>query len=490
MFALGVELLMRRAVITRWDDREMPEWPPHPDRVFMALVAAWGETGEDPAGRAALEWLESLTLPALRVSVDAPARAVCTSYVPVNDTAEPVLKGKALAPMGSLPIGRVRQPRQFPAVVPADPTFHLVWSGAELPAEHRDAIERLCALATYLGHSSTPVRVWVESRPVEPNLFPTDGAAAVRMRVFGGGRTGTLKARHDAGLRPVPSLWAGYAADANPAPEPVVEGSFDPGLFVFRHAGGRTFSLESCGMVAAAIRNTLMSRYGPHPPEWLSGHAADGPPSRAPRPAYLPLGFVGREHADGHLLGVAVVAPRDFPPDDVRVLFDLLTRHGESEDIAAAGVPFLRLRVHNLALADQLVGELALELDERPPRQRPTTLRPETWIGPASAWATVTPVVLPQFPRRGLSPEEVVARACVDAGFPEPVAVRTSFAPLLAGVPHSRSFHVKPRNGRPPRPLTHAAIEFPVPVRGPVLVGAGRYAGFGACRPVRKEQSA
>ena len=41
MFALGVEFLMRRAIMTRFDNREEPEWPPHPDRVFMALVAAW-----------------------------------------------------------------------------------------------------------------------------------------------------------------------------------------------------------------------------------------------------------------------------------------------------------------------------------------------------------------------------------------------------------------------------------------------------------------
>ena len=68
-----------------------------------------------------------------------------------------------------------------------------------------------------------------------------------------------------------------------------------------------------------------------------------------------------------------------------------------------------------------------------------------------------------------------MAKACVDAGYPEPIGVRVSFAPLMRGVPHSRSFHVKPRKGRPPRPLTHAEIEFPVPVRGPVLIGAGRY---------------
>ena len=60
MFAIGVELLMRRAIITRWDNREEPEWPPHPDRVFMAMVAAWGEAGEDAPQREALEWLERL----------------------------------------------------------------------------------------------------------------------------------------------------------------------------------------------------------------------------------------------------------------------------------------------------------------------------------------------------------------------------------------------------------------------------------------------
>ena len=57
MFALGIELLMRRAIITKFNDREEPEWPPHPDRVFMALVSAWGESGEDLAQREALEWL-------------------------------------------------------------------------------------------------------------------------------------------------------------------------------------------------------------------------------------------------------------------------------------------------------------------------------------------------------------------------------------------------------------------------------------------------
>src|SRR5687767_2311164 len=115
MIALGIRYLLDRAVAASWGDREQPEWPPHPDRVYMALVAAFGETGEMSDEATALRWLESLPPPHLKVASQVASRTPVTAFVPVNDTASPVQKGKALAPMGSLPIGRVRQPRTFPA---------------------------------------------------------------------------------------------------------------------------------------------------------------------------------------------------------------------------------------------------------------------------------------------------------------------------------------------------------------------------------------
>ena len=203
-------------------------------------------------------------------------------------------------------------------------------------------------------------------------------------------------------------------------------------------------------------------------------------------PPICRLGFVDHEHADGHLLGVAVVVPRDF--EHTERLFELLGSHdGKNDHDIEPGVPFLSLTIRNPHLGNREIGKLDLELDERPEGRRPFTLKSFTWTHPHRIWKTVTPVMLPHFPRRGLTVEEVVAKACVDAGYPQPVAVRVSFAPLMRGVPHSRAFHVKPRQGRPPRPLTHAAIEFPVPVRGPVLIGAGRYLGYGACRPPLQE---
>lgn len=484
MFALGVELLMGRAVITRIDNREEPEWPPHPDRVFMALVAAWAESGEHPEHLAALEWLETLDPPALSVPDVASVREPFTSYVPVNDDASPVSKKGPFGAMGSIPIGRNRQPRSFPTVIPEDAKFFLVWGDVTLPDNLRPALEAVCRLATYLGHSATPVRVWVTEEQVEPNLVPTPSRATHQLRVFGTGRTNYLRQRFKLGLRPQPSRWQGYAPPRPKADAGVVAGPFDPGVFVLRQVGGRRFGLESCGIVANAIRCALMTRFNPdhqQSPEWLSGHGEGQSVSKQSRPAYLPLGFVDHPHADGHLLGVALAVPNDFAHTEQ--LIELLLLHSNPD---YEGLPYLSLKVHNPHLDDRDVGELQFELDERPERSRQHTLQPRNWIAPYDIWATVTPVMLPQFPRRGTTAEEVIARACVDSGYPAPVAVRTSLAPLVPGVPHSRAFHVKPRQGRPPRPLLHAEITFDVPVRGPVLIGAGRYAGYGFCRPVKE----
>ncbi len=532
MFALGVELLMGRAVMARPDDRDVAEWPPHPDRVFMALVAAFGERGEDPAERAALLWLESLPPPALAVANDFSERTVCTSFVPVNDDASPISnKGKPQTPLGSLAFGRARNGRTFPAVVPADPVFHLVWDGVDVPPDHRPALDELCAAVTYLGHSATPVQTWLTTTDVEPTLRPVVGKAEYQLRVFGPGRlaylesqfnrtaidkherlmrelaalevrveaasgkdksaikkqltadTKAFKEQYSAGppqtLRPRPTRWQGYAKPAPPASAEEVRGGFDPGILVFRHATGRRVGLEHGPAVALALRNRLMIRHGPNPPEWLSGHVADGPPTKQDRPAYLPLGFVGRDHADGRLMGLAVAAPKDFPQEAMRRLVNLLCEYTPKTEDDEPPVAVLRLRTP--------AGELTFHLDERPDGQRAHTLRPATWTRPACAWATVTPVALPRYPRRGLTPEDVVAQACVEAGYPEPAAVRAGFAPFLTGVPHVRGFPRRAKPDRPPRPLFHALVTFPMPVVGPVLIGAGRYAGYGVCRPFAEE---
>ena len=73
MLVLQWEYLLGSAVASQWNDRQSPEWPPHPDRVFQALVAAWGGTGCQQGGAAALRWLESQPAPGMCVEHISPA---------------------------------------------------------------------------------------------------------------------------------------------------------------------------------------------------------------------------------------------------------------------------------------------------------------------------------------------------------------------------------------------------------------------------------
>jgi CRISPR-associated protein Csb2 len=197
----------------------------------------------------------------------------------------------------------------------------------------------------------------------------------------------------------------------------------------------------------------------------------------------MPLGFVDYERSDGHLLGLAIAIPRNFERTDE--LFKLLGRHDGNAGIET-GVPFLLLAVRNPEFEDRVVGKLELELDERPMSQRQFSLKSFSWTQPSRFWTTITPLILAHHPGPGATAEEIVVKECVVSGYPEPMAVRTSQAPLLLGVPHAREFESKGRQRRPPRPLMHAQIEFARDVRGPVLIGPGRCAGYGTFRPIWK----
>ena len=86
-FGIEVNFLTGRYVSTSHNDRNRSEWPPHPARLFSALVAAWADADEpERSEREALEWLETLAPPAIAAS-DAVARSVVSHFVPVNDAA-------------------------------------------------------------------------------------------------------------------------------------------------------------------------------------------------------------------------------------------------------------------------------------------------------------------------------------------------------------------------------------------------------------------
>ena len=198
MFALGIHYLNGWSMAAADGAvKEQAEWPPHPDRVFMALAAAFFETGQDAEEKAALHWLERLGPPAI-VASDACQRSAAESFVPVNDTMlttpkKPTdlsklnsfkEKQKKLVDAGLalLPDHRNLRGRGFPVAVPHNPTVHLVWP--QSLGEHGNALRILAAKVTNIGHSASLVQAWIhDGLDLRMSWEPTDGVAKLRLRI-------------------------------------------------------------------------------------------------------------------------------------------------------------------------------------------------------------------------------------------------------------------------------------------------------------------
>jgi len=227
MFSIGIEFLTGSAVMTATASREEAEWPPHPARVFMALVAAHYETRPLPTDgadalaswtkeRQALEWLEQQGSPALSCPTDVAQhrRSVVKQYVPVNDATMPrnpatVKPADLRDALGIMPALRSRQERTFPSVSigldAPDRFVHLIWSEVELPSELSVPFAQLLAKVIRVGHSSSLVQVWLNdatSVQPEPTLIPqlakSRSASAANLRTIGTGLLADLDQRFNA----------------------------------------------------------------------------------------------------------------------------------------------------------------------------------------------------------------------------------------------------------------------------------------------------
>lgn len=277
-----------------------------------------------------------------------------------------------------------------------------------------------------------------------------------------------------ASLRPAPGLWQGYAP-LLPAVEPAPAGGvFDPRLVVLAFSGKR-LPLPAALKLTEALRGALLKACPQPIPEWVSGHDADGEASRRPHIAILPLPFVGSEHADGRLMGVALALPREIDPAEAARVLEPWLRDEEGQP-------------RRLRLFDGQWLECGAELETR--ECPPQNLRLETWTGPARRWASVTPVVLDRHfdgPDKWDRAAETVKTACERAGLPRPLEVLLHPVSLIEGVPKSNEFPWiarKKDGGRMHH--AHAVIVFGEEVEGPVLAGAGRFRGYGLCRPLHQ----
>lgn len=403
------------------DTPSLPEWPPAPDRVFQALVAAAYGGGHDPAPLRALEG----GYPELRFG---PARiangGLC--FVPAGYKAKQ---------------GRVRQ--YDPQMVGISDPVVLTWR--EVPETLRAPISAIAADLDYLGRAKSPVAVSVTSeRPTLPFHLAFDPSGEELLRVPHPGRLDELDAAFEAGRRAPIAGVAAYDDLRETAPA-------SPWGTLLTRRLARELAIERAPQLADALRQAVLSVAGDAASPLLHGHAGD-------HAAWTVIPHVGHRHAHGEVLGIGFWLPRGIDA-------------GERERCALAlqDVSHIRLDGTQIGLRDQV------------PHQRlPRGLQRPTWSRKAHRWVSVTPMVLDRHPKRQQRLESVIADSVEMAGYPRPAAVEVGQHGALVGVPPARRF--RPRSGGR---WLHVALAFERPVRGPLLVGRDRHFGLGLLRPLQ-----
>lgn len=509
MTTLAIRFLTGRYVAAKFEDNSQAEWPPHPGRVFMALAASFFEGGQDPEERAALEWLEAQAAPEIEAGA-AWERKGQTPYVPVNDD------------HGGI-VSRSKQDRNFPSLRLDCEMVYLRYS-AEPPSEIRQALVRIAGRVTRIGHSSSLAQVTLVDRPEFRPMLEPKPYGAKRLRIARPGYLRYLESVFNAeefhayfelqeqiaqskgaALKrlkaefkerfPVPPLserpgaahWQGYDTPAEETEDAqIVDSPFAADFLILAKQGdGAALALGATLQLTGALRDLVMKNTTQPPPAWISGHNPDGSPCQFPHAAFFALPFVGSPYADGHLMGVGIALPREL--------------HGEVDRAAgirkALGPVFLdaggQERELELWPKGQSRGEakhLWRWIVKRSSGSMASqTLRQSTWTGPSQDWASVTPVVLHHYPKKKEEQDlaRIVLEAIRSAMLPEPERLEISPIPFVSGAVHARNMPPYTEGGANLcRYQTHVRLHWKQPIRGPVLIGRGRYRGYGLLRPI------
>ncbi|HVS14906.1 MAG TPA: type I-U CRISPR-associated protein Csb2 [Thermoanaerobaculia bacterium] len=546
MIAIDVELLTGRYVATSFNDRSRPEWPPHPARLFSALVATAADHCDvSELERRALEWLEQQGPPRV-IASDADPRSVMTTYVPNNtnrvladwsshedrlDAARAELEAaerdadtkarrrakkaaeKAEAKLAErlasivaddgrfnrsagenanemLPDHRGKQAKTLPSVAPPEPCIRYEWPGASPDDETRAALDALVRRMVRLGHSSSLVACRVldgETNGHNPRLetwVPTDEGGTI-LRTVTPGQLTRLEHAHARHRGVDPRVLPAEHQAYRRASE-LATGAAPQTVFgewiVLREVAPK--GGHRLGLLLTRTEDVTRALRGA-----LLHHAEDPPPAilSGHTPDGRPL-----ERPHVAFLPLADVAGRHAGGAILGVAI-VLPREIAPADRRAVLRAVGRWEQAGLELKMGRIGVMHLErITGDDPRK---TLDPRSWTRPALRWASVTPIALDQNPGDLLSrdptkaaeaaerAESIVATSCERIGLPRPKWVQLMRRSLFDAAPAAKRFMPYPRNGSGVRRVcVHVEMEFGEPVGGTVLVGAGRYFGLGLFR--------
>ncbi len=419
------------------------------------------------------------------------ATAVTVGTKSIGSESDSVVKGV----LELLPENRNKQPRTFPAVTPDTPSFSFTWD-ADLSVVQTTVLDGVLARITRLGHSSSQVSCKVSPDVPSPTWIPgspgTRGIHALRtvevgvldaLRESYARHRGRLERTMHAEITPYRRASV-QQPDAAPAQSGIGE------WIVLPFTNGK-LPLSRTQDVTRAVRGALISHSEEPVASIVSGHGTgDG---HVPHIAVLVLPNATNPQSDGLIQAVAVSMPSGADVADRGAVIDALSRWRNVDgrfDLRLPGGP-------TRTLGEAVFHSDAPAFDDAPRRIATRSF----WAQTSQAWSTVTPIALDRHPKikasadfdavtRAVAP--IVADMCERVGLPRPVKVLVSPAPIWPSVPivgraaASRLAFPVYRIGGGDGSMkftTHVSLTFSDDIRGPIVLGAGRYFGYGLLYP-------
>lgn len=486
--------------IGREGDEEC-DWPPSPGRVFQSLVnAAFAGL---PAGLrnsmnlavSALRWLEQMPAPDVMThdAQRAHLKVRLNTALPLNNRTDSNLlkSGLQLAPLRRIS-GYDLNPENNELVI------RYVWHLPEHQTPPLDELNELAARVSYFGRAEDRVEMsfaLTNERPAIPagqvQWNPSANAMSIKLAVPRAHSLRDLGVRHEmkvpARIRKPNSLSClkiqayerhDLCALASPGFVGIVSLSNGDG-----NGRVRSFDPRFACKYRAWLRGALI-RIARDEIHWMdrafalemiAGHLPDGTPTKRPHLAIVPLPSLHhRGLADGQVRRIALLgfAPTDAENQAADV-FRTLVRSINGNELIHDGKP--------TGLVIEVVKNDGLW---------------QQFTGSSCVWATAFPIALKskfdvskalsgneRHLRKQQELQRLIRRALTIQGLSPTIAAQTaivtSSTPFLEKTERVEKYLTE--NGGY---FTHARLEFPSPMKGPLVIGDGRYSGMGLCFPL------
>jgi CRISPR-associated protein Csb2 len=495
------------------EQREGLDWPPSPGRLHQALMSAAltgrnAESTETQPAVKSIRWLESLPPPEI-VSSRLLADAETRPRVAIPQNSPP--KGNDLLENATL-----LEPRYRAVSASGMLMAKYEWTlGDQVDQDaaiaHRESLDDLVAQLAYLGRAEDRIEATLaiveDGSPAENGQSterwrPVKRNSDVDLYVARVGSTDSLIRRHASPQAPRERKVAaqrflakqGFRRDCASPMLPTVVSIFQ----LFHPSDDPDPAALSCDPEGAwawrgpirelAIRVARIEEYWDDPAvalELVSGHQP-GKTERAEQPhlAFVPLpSFNASGTADGRVRRVALLGyASPVMADQAEEIYETIAASLDGEIIDVEGAPARLHHVFEASRNDKIWSQL---------------------VRPSRVWQSLTPVALarrfsvPTFApdgetrlsgdqrhRRRLEEwtsliRDSLRHMCLPERLVVSCAVTLSYSPLLRGTARAERY----RAPNEAAVLTHAQLEFPEPVRGPLLIGDRRYKGLGLFAP-------